>query len=441
MTVVTRFAPAPTGKLHVGNIRVAVYNWLFARAKGGRFLLRMDDTDPVRSSEESAASIRRDLAWLGLNYDAEYKQSERAALYDAAFDRLVAAGRIYPCYETPEELELKRKVQLSRGLPPVYDRSALKLSEAERAAMTVAPHWRFKLETGAHVEWRDLVRGPSHVDPASLSDPVVRKADGQYLYMLPSAVDDIEMGVTHIVRGEDHVSNSGIQIQMFEALGAKVPEMAHHPLIVAAEGMLSKRDGSGSIEGFREGGIEPQAIVAMMARLGTSDPVEPSADLRPLIESFEFGRLGRASAHFDGEELKLLNAKTVHALPFEAVKERLPAGMTAEAWEAIRPNVETVAGAAEWWGVVEGPVEATIAEEDREFLSTARTTLEALPWQGDVWHALTGALKGSTGRKGRGLFLPLRQALTGRDHGPEMAALLPLIGREAALARLAKAPG
>ena len=444
MTVVTRFAPAPTGKLHVGNIRVAVYNWLFARQQGGRFLLRMDDTDPLRSSEASARSIRVDLAWLGLTYDAEHRQSDRATLYDAAFDALRSKGRIYACYETPEELDLKRKVQLSRGLPPVYDRSALGLTDAARRRLEadgVRPHWRFKLDTAASVEWTDLVRGASHVDPSSTSDPVVRRADGHYLYMLPSVADDIDMGVTHVVRGEDHVSNSGIQIQMFKALGAPVPALAHHPLIVASEGMLSKRDGSGSIEAFREAGIEPQAIVALMARLGTADPVEPFADLAPLIESFDFARLGRASAHFDAEELKLLSSKTVHLLPFGAVEARLPAGMSPPAWDAIRPNAATVAEAAGWWSVVEGPVTPLSDPADRDFLREAAAALDAIPWQSDVWHALTGHLKDATGRKGRGLFLPLRMALTGRDHGPDMAALLPLIGREAALDRLAKAAG
>ncbi len=442
MTVITRFAPAPTGKLHVGNIRVAVYNWLFARQQGGRFILRLDDTDPLRSSEESAASIRFDLDWLGLKPDAEFRQSDRGALYDAAFDKLRALGRVYACYETPEELDLKRKIQLSQGRPPVYDRAALGLSEERRAqfeADGVRPHWRFKLDTEKPVEWNDLVRGPSMVDPASLSDPVVRRADGQYLYMLPSAADDIDMGVTHVVRGEDHVGNSGIQIQMFEALGAPVPTFAHHPLIVAAEGMLSKRDGSGSIEAFRDAGIEPQAIVALMARLGTADPVEPFADLAPLVESFDFGRLGRASAHFHADELALLNAKTLHMMPYEAVAQRLPAGMGTAGWEAIRPNAESVADAAGWWQVVEGPIEAATDPADRAFLGEARDALAAMPWQGDVWHALTNELKVSTGRKGRALFLPLRLAVTGRDHGPEMAALLPLIGRDAALDRLAKA--
>lgn len=444
MTVVTRFAPSPTGKLHVGNIRAAVPNWLFARKHGGRFILRLDDTDTARSREEYAEAIRQDLAWLGLTPDLEVRQSDRIAAYDAAFERLRAAGRIYPCYESAEELEIKRKVQLSRGLPPVYDRAALKLTDADRARLEAEgkqPHWRFKLDTGRPAKWQDLVRGPTHVDLASISDPVVRRADGSYLYMLPSVIDDIDLGITHVLRGEDHVPNSGIQIQMFEALGAPVPALAHWSLITSVEGALSKRLGSSGVEDLRAEGIEPIAVVAMLARLGTSDPIEPVTDPAPLIERFELNHFSRASARFDPAELRQLNARIVHQLGFEAVRDRLPAGMDASAWEAIRPNLETVAQAADWWQVVEGRVTSEAAPEDRDYLAEARALLAELPWEGDVWHAWTAALKERTGRKGKALFLPLRRALTGRDHGPEMAGLLKLIGRERALERLEKAAG
>ena len=440
MTVVTRFAPSPTGRLHVGNLFTAVHNFLTARKAGGRFILRLDDTDAARSSEAFAQSIRDDLAWLGLVTDAEVRQSDRFAAYDAALARLHAAGRAYPCYETPEELDIKRKVQLSRGLPPVYDRAGLKLSDAERARFEghgITPHWRFKLDYDGHVEWDDLIRGRSHIDPASLSDPVVRRADGGYLYMLPSVVDDIDLGITHVVRGEDHVANSGIQLQMFEALGAAPPALAHFGLLTSVDGELSKRLGSAGLDALRDAGIEPIAVVAMLARLGTADAVEPVASLDPLIAQHDLARLGNAHPRFDPAELQHLNARIVHQLPFEAVRERLPAGMDAVAWEAIRPNLSTVAEAADWWHVVEGPVKADVADDDRDYLAEAREVLGQLEWQGDVWHALVDALKARTGRKGKPLFLPLRRALTGRDHGPEMAALLPLIGRERALARLA----
>lgn len=437
---VTRFAPSPTGTLHVGNIRTAVLNWLFARATGGRFLLRIDDTDTERSEERYVDSIRADLAWLGLSPDGEERQSARFALYEERFAALRASGRVYPAYETQQELELRRKVQLGRGLPPVYDRAALSLTDADRARLEadgVRPHWRFRLEPGA-IEWDDLIRGAQHFDPTTMSDPVIRRADGSWLYMLPSVIDDIDMGVSHVVRGEDHVSNTAVQTQMFTALGAAVPTFAHAALLTGSEGKLSKRLGSLGVEHFREQGIEPQAIVALLARIGTSDPVEPFADSAPLIAAFDFARFGRAPARFDEGELAQLNARIVHQLDYDAVAPRLPAGMDGAGWEAIRPNLSTVAEAADWWHVVEGPVDAPAPDaEDRDFLAAAHRIAGEIDWTADPWHALTARLKEETGRKGKPLFLPLRRALTARDHGPDMAALLPLIGQARTLARLA----
>ena len=441
MTVVTRFAPSPTGTLHVGNLRTALHNWLFARRHGGTFLLRIDDTDFARSEERFVEAIRADLAWMGLAPDAEARQSARFDRYEARFAQLVADGRIYPAYETAQELDLKRKVLLGRGLPPVYDRAALALTDQDRAKLEaegVRPHWRFKLDHDVSIGWDDLVRGPQRFEARLLSDPVVRRADGSWLYLLPSVIDDIDMGVTHVVRGEDHVSNTATQIQMFGALGGAVPGFAHEALLTGAEGKLSKRLGSLGIAHFREAGIEPQALIALLARLGTSDPVEPFADSAPLIATFDFGRFGRAPARFDEAELAQLNGRIVHQLPYTTVADRLPANIDAAGWEAIRPNLATVAEAADWWAVVEGPITAPpVAEEDRDFLAQARIAAEGLDWSADPWRALTDALKVATGRKGKPLFLPLRRALTGRDHGPDMAALLPLIGKDRALARLA----
>ncbi len=437
--MITRFAPSPTGRLHVGNIRTALHNWMFARANGGRFLLRIDDTDAERSEERFVTAIRDDLAWLGFAADGEVRQSERFALYEARFAALVAAGRIYPAYETSQELELKRKIQLGRGLPPVYDRAALALSDAAKAALEaegVRPHWRFRLDHEAAVAWDDLVRGPQRFEPATMSDPVIRRADGSWLYMLPSAIDDIELGITHVMRGEDHVANTALQIQMFDAMGGARPTFAHAALLTGAEGKLSKRLGSLGVDELRAQGIEPQAIRALLARLGTSDPVEPVAEMAPLFATFDFARFGRAPARFDEAELAQVNARIVHQLGFDAVADRLPAGMTAEAWAAVRPNLATVAEAGDWWGVIEGPIAAPDAGEDAAYLAEAAVAAAAIDWAGDPWHALTAALKEATGRKGKALFLPLRRALTGRDHGPDMAALLPLIGRERAVARL-----
>ena len=440
MAIVTRFAPSPTGRLHVGNIRAALHNWMYARAHGGRFVLRIDDTDAERSEERFVTAIREDLAWLGLLPDAEARQSERFGLYEARFEELRAAGRIYPAYETSQELDLKRKIQLGRGLPPVYDRAALQLSDVDRARLEdegVRPHWRFRLDDDAVVEWDDLVRGHQRFDPKTMSDPVIRRADGSWLYMLPSVIDDVDLGISHVMRGEDHVANTALQIQMFAAMGSTPPRFAHAALLTGSEGKLSKRLGSLGVDQLREAGIEPQAIRALLARLGTSDPVEPVADMAPLLDTFDFGRFGRAPARFDETELAQLNARIVHQLSFEAVRDRLPDGVTAEVWEAVRPNLSTVAEVQDWWQVIEGPIApAQFSDEDRDYLTVAAQAAEAVDWTAEPWQQLTSALKATTGRKGKALFLPLRRALTGRDHGPDMAALLPLIGRDRALARM-----
>ncbi|MBB5987737.1 glutamate--tRNA ligase [Sphingobium lignivorans] len=440
MTVITRFAPSPTGKLHVGNIRAALHNWLWARKMGGKCLLRIDDTDTARSEERFVESIRADLAWLGLDMDGEVRQSARFALYEEKFQALRAAGRVYPCFETAQELEIRRKILLGRGLPPVYDRAALALTPEEIAAREAAgerPHWRFRLDHEAAIEWTDLVRGPQHFDPQLLSDPVIRRADGSWLYMLPSVIDDIDMGISHVLRGEDHVSNTATQIQMFAALGGETPQFAHMALLTGAEGKLSKRLGAIGVSDFRDAGIEPMAINALLARLGTSDPVEPVADMAPLIEHFDFARFGRAPARFSEEELSGLNTRIVHLLPYEAVADRLPAAVTPAVWPVIRPNLETLAQAADWLPVLEGDIAvAALGEEDRAFLAQAADMLAQADFSDDPWRALTGALKEATGRKGKALFLPLRLALTGMDHGPDMAALLPIIGKARALDRL-----
>jgi len=441
MTVITRFAPSPTGNLHVGNIRAALHNWLFARKNGGRFLLRLDDTDIERSRPEYADGIRADLGWLGLHWDGEERQSDRFALYEEKFEALKASGHVYPAYESAQELDLRRKVLLGRGLPPVYDRAALSLDAGQIAAYEAEgrrPHWRFRLDHDLPIAWTDLIRGDQRFDPKLLSDPVIRRADGSWLYMLPSVIDDIAMGVTHVLRGEDHVSNTATQIQMFAALGAPLPAFAHEALLTGSEGKLSKRLGSLGVAHFREMGLEPMAVASLLARLGSSMPVEPFTDLQPLIDSFDFAHFGRAPARFDEGELASLNQKIVQLLPHAVVADRLPQGMDEAAWDAIRPNLETLAGAADWWRIVTGPIDAPAPmDEDRDFLALAHARLAEASFDAAVWRTLTEALKAETGRKGKTLFLPLRRALTGLDHGPDMGQLLPLIGREEALARLA----
>jgi glutamyl-tRNA synthetase len=442
--IVTRFAPSPTGRLHVGNIRAALHNWMWAQQRGGRFVLRIDDTDAERSEERFVEAIRADLAWLGLAPDAEVRQSARFALYQQRFDALVAAGRVYPAYESAQELDLKRKILLGRGLPPVYDRAALALTEANHARFAeqgVRPHWRFRLDHDAPLAWDDLIRGPQSFDPATMSDPVVRRADGSWLYMLPSAIDDIDLGISHVVRGEDHVSNTALQLQMFAAMDASPPAFAHMALLTGAEGKLSKRLGSLGVDHFREEGIEPAAVRSLLARIGTSDPVEPVVDPAPLIAGLDFARFGRAPARFDEAELQQVNARIVHQLDHDAVADRLPAGMGEAEWQAVRPNLSHVAEAADWWRVIEGPIDTVPAEADADYLALAAREAAELDWTGaDPWHQLTARLKATSGRSGKALFLPLRRALTGLDHGPDMAALLPLIGRDRTLARLG-APG
>ncbi|MFA7440735.1 MAG: glutamate--tRNA ligase [Sphingomonadaceae bacterium] len=434
--IVTRFAPSPTGRLHVGNVRTALLNWLLARKLGGRFLLRMDDTDVARSTEAHAQSIRDDLGWLGMTPDAEEKQSSRMDRYEEVLTQLAATGIVYRAYETPEELELKRKVQLGRGLPPVYDRAALALTDADHARMAgegVRPHWRFKLSPDAPHAWEDLIRGPAHIDPASLSDPVIRRADGSWLYMLPSVIDDIDMGITHVIRGEDHVTNTGVQLQMFAALGATAPQFGHAPLLTGTEGKLSKRLGSLGVEEFRAAGIEPITVKALLARLGTSLPVEPVLSDQLLIDSFDLGQLGRATPRFDEAELQALNSRIIHQTPYAEVAARISVGEAA--WEAVKGNIASVAEADAWKSVFDGTL-PPVEDIDREYLAIAAEILADLPFDENVWAELTAGLKERTGRKGKALFQPLRLALTGREHGPDMAALLPLIGKARALERL-----
>ena len=435
---VVRFAPSPTGRIHIGNARTAILNWLMALKTGGEFVLRYDDTDTARSTKEFADGIATDLAWLGIHPMRVEWQSKRFAHYDEVSDRLRAAGRLYPCYETADELDRRRKRQLARGLPPVYDRAALKLTDEEKRAFEAEgrkPHWRFRLD-GRMVQWNDLIRGPQAIDTTGLSDPVLVREDGTYLYTLPSVIDDIDFGITHVIRGEDHVVNTAVQIEITEALGGKVPEYAHHSLLTGADGKgLSKRLGSLSIASMREGGLEPMAVVSHAALLGTSDNIHPCADYAELVEGFALDKLSRAPARFDEAELLHLNAKLLHHLPWDAVKDRLPSA-SEDFWLAVRGNIGKLSDVAGWEKVVSGPVTPVISAEDRNFITEAGGLLPTAPWDGTTWKSWTESVKAATGRKGKALFMPLRLALTGLDHGPELAQLLPLIGRERALERL-----
>ncbi len=442
MTCVVRFAPSPTGYLHAGNARIALVNWLYAKARGGRFILRLDDTDAARVKPEYVAAIAEDLSWLGIDWQGEpVYQSARLALYREAAARLKAARRLYPCYETAAELDAKRRLQAASHKPPVYDRAALMLTPEERARLEAEgrkPHYRFQLQHGS-VGFDDLVRGPTTIDAASQSDPVLIKEDGTVLYTLASVVDDAELGITYIIRGEDHVTNTATQLQLFNALDAAPPRFAHLSLLVGADGApLSKRIDSLALRNLRAEGIEPLALVALLARLGTGAPIEPVAALDDLVAGFELGRFGKAPARFDAVELGGLSARTLHVMPFERARPRLAALGLSEAdaafWAAIRGNLARLEDAKIWWAIVRGPLAPVI--EDAAFARQATTLLPEGALDGTSWGAWTKRITEASGRKGKALFHPLRLALTGRGDGPAMADLLPLIGRERAQKRL-----
>lgn len=440
MTIV-RFAPSPTGYLHVGNARMALANWLHARSKGGRFILRLDDTDSERSTEEFAGAIQNDLRWMGLEWDQLERQSVRMERYRETMDALKQAGRVYACFETPEELDFSRKRLLSRGKPPIYDRAALTLSDKKRQQYEAEgriAHWRFKLDY-ADIDFDDLVRGHVHFHGSNLSDPVLVRGDGTYLYMMPSAVDDIDMGITDVIRGEDHVANTAVQIQLFEALGATPPTFAHTPLLTDIGGKgLSKRLGSMTVASLREEGVEAMALNSYLAHIGTSDTIEARTSLDDLAGDFDIGHTGRGTPKFDPDHLKVLNAALLHGTPFEDAASRLYAlGLEradADFWSAVRPNLQRFNDAADWHKVCFADINPLV--DDPEFVRAAAGLLPMEPWDQTTWQKWTGQIKDVTGRKGKELFLPLRLALTGLDHGPELKVLLPLIGRERVLKRL-----
>ncbi len=448
---VVRFAPSPTGRLHVGNVRTALINWLFAKGQGGQFILRIDDTDLERSTKAYEDGLKEDLKWLGLDWDNTFNQSDRFGKYDEAVQSLKDKGLLYACFETPDELERKRKIAQSRGRPPVYDRAALKLSDEDKATLIAEgrkPHWRFKL-SGERVEWNDLVRGPQSIDTSSVSDPILIREDGSYLYTLPSVVDDIEYGITHVVRGEDHVTNSGAQIEIFKALGGEAPDMAHTPLLVWKDGSpLSKRLGSLSMSDLREKGIEPLAICSHLGKLGTSDNIEIKESLEQLRDEFEFSKIGRSPARFDDDELLRLNSALVSTKPFSDVEDQLnkidglaACNDLALFWETIRENVDVVGQASDWANVFYGDQAGIVDEEDADFIREALATLPEGEVTGETWSNLTNTLKSETGRKGRKLFMPLRKAITGMQHGPEMDRVLMLMGADRARQRMKAALG
>ena len=435
-----RFAPSPTGYLHVGNVRTALINWLFAKQLGGRFMLRIDDTDITRSKPEYEAGIVEDLAWLGLNWDVLVKQSDRFDRYELARKKLAQMGRLYPCYETAEELDVKRKMLISRGLPPIYDRAGMTETDEKRKeyeSQGRRPHWRFKLNH-APIVWQDLIRGPVEFDGAKLSDPVLFREDGVALFTLSTSVDDGELGITHIIRGEDHVSNTAIQVQIMEALGHAVPVFGHMALLKMKEGKISKREGGGDIRSLRDEGVFPLALTSYLAKIGTSDAIELAPSLQQLSSQFAIEKLGRAMANYDPLELTRLNQKMLHQLRFDDAHPLLAArGMkdiTESFWEQIKPNLTTLDEVQDWWVMLHQPLTPVITEA--EFTQAAATVLPTGQWDTTSWDAFVAAVKEKTGRKGKDLFMPLRLALTAKEHGPELKVLFAMLGRERAEKRL-----
>lgn len=436
----TRFAPSPTGLLHVGNVRTALVNWLYTKSKGGEFLLRIDDTDKERSRTEYVDALKEDLSWLGLQWSRSFHQSDRMGRYEEVKKQLLAAGRLYPCYETPEELEVKRKMLLGRGLPPIYDRAALKLTDGQKAEFDTQgkkPHWRFLLNAEP-IEWVDEIRDATHFDPTNLSDPILIRADGSFLYMLPSVIDDIDEGVTHIIRGEDHVSNTAIQVQIFKAMGANLPGFAHLPLVTSKEASISKRTGGFDIQTLRAEGIEAMAINSLLCKLGTSHPIEIRLSLQELVEEFSISAFGRAPTHYDIADMERLNAKLLHSLPFLQVKERLTERGLGEVdepfWEGIKHNISKLQEVKEWWRICKTTLNPDI--EDGAYTELASTLLPDGKWDETTWEQWINTVKDKTGRKGKPLFMPIRKALTAMEHGPELKQLLPLIGKEKVVKRL-----
>ena len=431
----TRFAPSPTGYLHIGNLRAALFNHAIARRAGGTFILRIDDTDPERSKQEYVDGIMADLTWLGISWDQIEYQSKRMDRYDAARDALIASGRLYECFETPVELDLKRKKQLNMGKPPVYDRAALNLTADQIAAYRAegrTGHWRFKLDQ-KRIEWVDGILGAISIDAASVSDPVLIRGDGQYLYTLASVVDDTEMQVTDVVRGSDHVTNTATQIQMIQALGGTVPTFAHHSLLTGPQGeALSKRLGTLALRDLRKNGIAPMAILSLMARLGSSDPVELRETLGEVVAGFEMSKFGSAPTKFDADDLGPLTARWLAARPYSAVADAVaalgvPEDLGERFWNVVRENIASLDQMGDWWAVFRDGAAPQIADEDADFIPQALALLGEPPYADDTWTTWTAAVKDATGRKGKGLFMPLRHAVTGATRGPEMADVMPLL--------------
>lgn len=440
MTVVTRFAPSPTGLLHVGNVRTALVAWLFARNHNGKFILRIDDTDTERSKQEYVDAIFEDLEWLGLTWDKLEFQSKRKKIYEVIKQKLISLGRLYPCYETQEELGVKKKARLSRNLPPIYDRAALNLTieqKAEYEQKGIKPHWRF-LIADEDIEWEDGVRGKLHFKAHNLSDPVLIRADGSMTYTIASVWDDIEFGITDIIRGEDHVTNSAVHIQIFKALGYTPPRFSHLSLLKPQDNQkISKRLGGFDIRSLRGNGIEAIAIESLLAKVGTSQPVEISRSLNELIAEFSISAFSKSPVIYDINELERLNTKLIHILSFNEVRDRLSdLNIDEQFWDTVKPNLNSLDEIKLWVKICKDKIRCNLSDTDKEFISLAKRVLPEGDINENTWDDWISNIKENTCRKGKELFMPIRVALTGIEHGPELKYLLPLLGREKIIERM-----
>ncbi len=439
--MVLRFAPSPTGLLHVGNLRTAIINWLFAKKHDYDFLLRIDDTDDTRSKKEYVDFIEEDLKWIGLEWSLKYAQSDRLGAYDDAFNYLKSNNLIYRCFETDEELSLKRARQRSAGLPPVYDRSSLRISKdkiIQYESEGRSSYWRLKLPDKPII-WKDKIYGEVRFDSKSYSDPVIIRADGRYLYTITSVVDDIYSKVSNIIRGSDHLTNSGIQIYLFQALGSKAPNFFHHSLMTSADGEpLSKRIGSLSIRGIRESGIEPEVLLNYLTFVGDITNQSEFYEISELAKNFDAQKLSKSNAPFDERLLKEVNSGFLQQQNYDFFKKKSDLlglkQVPKEFWGAVKNNIKVFDEIKDWTEVIYGNIQPVI--DDPEYINLALNLIPEVDFNELSWQNWTETIKEKSGRKGKKLFMPLRLSITGKDFGPEMAKLLPLIGKEKTLSRL-----
>lgn len=443
--VITRFAPSPTGLIHIGNARTALISWLYARSQNGKFILRIDDTDTKRSQDRYVKAIKEDLNWLGVNWDTEFHQHTRMDKYEEAKKILIDSGRLYPCYETEEELAIKKKNLLNRNLPPIYDRAALKLTDKQKKeyeARGIKPYWRFLLHD-EEIKWHDKVKGELLFSANKLSDPVLIRADNTLTYSLASVVDDIDYKITDIIRGEDHVSNSAMHIQLFQALNASPPQFAHLSLIKTKEQQISKRTGGFDLQSLRNNEIEPLVIISFLSRIGSSDPIQNKYSLEEIISEFDLKKYSKSTVNYDEQDLFRLNKKYIHEVEYSAIKKHLldlnMDYIDKDFWYSVRSNLDKISDAKLWWDICHSSITPKIT--DIQFTSYIATLLPKEKWNENTWDTWIANIQKNLNKKGKELYMPIRLALTGQPNGPELKTLILLLGKEKVISRLNNSQG